>query len=520
MYVQLLPAAVQRPDDRGAEQRHSPIGRAIRSTNFTSQFTTSYYDSNTNGSIITYRPGNGASGINVNVPIALLQSAHQRHPPPMAASRWRRTTSPSPVRCRCSTADTRSSSRPVRPGRPARSSSGGPTAACSTPPTRRPSPPASGYFYVAGSTARWCLTVQVSLAALYGAAAALNCIRRPAVQHAAEPEHRQQHQHLSLRLQHRTACLRHLHHAAAQRSAHRAYARTSPQATTFTCTSPRRCRAPPACHSPAPPMLDYFPVPARPTTPRFPSSSAPCRSMAHTLVAVNDTPGVIFSKPMDPVSVNSTTFQILNGATPLAGSFFLNSTDTRVEFVPNAPLPAGAHAHHDAQRRPRHRWATRHELQFKLHDRLRSGLHRANCRLHQPRQQTRASRSTPSITVQFSESMDVTTFNQQLRSLRQPAGHAHSGNVTWSSDQPIAYLTPNVAACRGPDQYYFYVSSGSDLAGNQMSGKPSTFTPPSTGVTPPTVVNFNPISGKTGLGTNVRSKRSSARRSIPTPSAA
>ena len=43
-------------------------------TNFTSQFTTSYYDSNTNGSIITYRPGNGATGINVNEPITIYSN--------------------------------------------------------------------------------------------------------------------------------------------------------------------------------------------------------------------------------------------------------------------------------------------------------------------------------------------------------------------------------------------------------------------------------------------------------------
>ena len=59
-----------------------------------------------------------------------------------------------------------------------------------------------------------------------------------------------------------------------------------------------------------------------------------------TGVGVNEQPGVIFNKPIDPVSLNSSTFQVTNGGTPLAGSYWFSSSDTRVEFVPNAPLPA------------------------------------------------------------------------------------------------------------------------------------------------------------------------------------
>jgi hypothetical protein len=59
-------------------------------------------------------------------------------------------------------------------------------------------------------------------------------------------------------------------------------------------------------------------------------------------VGVNITPGVVLSKAIDPVSVNGTTFQVTQGGTPLAGSYWFNSGDTRVQFMPNAPLPASA----------------------------------------------------------------------------------------------------------------------------------------------------------------------------------
>ena len=40
-------------------------------TPYTSQFTTNYYDYNTHGSLITQRPGNGASGVDASLPIVL-----------------------------------------------------------------------------------------------------------------------------------------------------------------------------------------------------------------------------------------------------------------------------------------------------------------------------------------------------------------------------------------------------------------------------------------------------------------
>jgi hypothetical protein len=116
-----------------------------------------------------------------------------------------------------------------------------------------------------------------------------------------------------------------------------------------------------------------------------------------------------------------------------------------------------------------------------------------------------------SITVQFSESMDVTTFTAA-----QPGG---SGNfyiwdtllgtyvattLSWSADQSVAYLTPTSPLAAGR-QYYLYVGGGTDLAGNSLS--PTVYTTFyaqfTVATTAPTVVNFNPTNGATGLGTNV-----------------
>jgi hypothetical protein len=218
---------------------------------------------------------------------------------------------------------------------------------------------------------------------------------------------------------------------------------------------------------------------------------------------VNDTPGVIFSKPIDPTSVTSSTFQVLNGSTALAGGFTMNSTNTRVEFVPNAPLPASA------------------TLTMKINGVIDLEGHPATYTSHFMTASgpdftaptvvwtsATANESIPlnaSITVQFSESMDVTTFNSNNFYLDDTLLNTHiPATLTWSSDQSVAYLVPSSPLAAGRT-YYFNVSGGADLAGNQVSGEAfylyGSFNSAST---PPTVVNFNPISGKTGLGTNVQ----------------
>jgi hypothetical protein len=111
-----------------------------------------------------------------------------------------------------------------------------------------------------------------------------------------------------------------------------------------------------------------------------------------TGVGVNVQPGVIFNKPIDPVSVNSSTFQVLNGVTPLAGSYWFNSSDTRVEFIAQRAAAGQLHLTmvlelpRPLQRRPRPGGQPGH-LQFHLHNRSDTRYHRAEHRLDQLQQQ-------------------------------------------------------------------------------------------------------------------------------------
>jgi len=229
-----------------------------------------------------------------------------------------------------------------------------------------------------------------------------------------------------------------------------------------------------------------------------------------TNVGVNIAPGVVISKPVDPISVNSSTFTVTNAGTPLAGSFWFNSNDTRVEFVPNAPLPANT------------------TLVITLNgvlDHVGSAINFTSSFKTGPGpdfvqptvvySSVNSGESIPinsSITVQFSESMDVTTFaNGQpgacgnfyiYDELTNDGINCIPTTLTWNSSQTIAYLTPASPLAAGRE-YTFNVSGGTDLAGNQVQSDSFTFYADFTGASSgPTVIAFNPLSGFTGLGTN------------------
>ena len=103
---------------------------------------------------------------------------------------------------------------------------------------------------------------------------------------------------------------------------------------------------------------------------------------------------------------------------------------------------------------------------------------RAGARLHHPTVVWSSAANYGSIptnstiTVQFSESMDVTTFSPLGRGnfyiYDTLLGTNVAATLSWSADQSIAYLTPTRRWPRAG--YYFYVNSGTDLAGNQMQG--------------------------------------------------
>jgi len=219
-------------------------------------------------------------------------------------------------------------------------------------------------------------------------------------------------------------------------------------------------------------------------------------------VGVNATPGMVFSKAIDQVSVNSNTFQVLNGGTPLAGGYIFNSNDTRVQFVPNAPLPSNANLTMSINGVLDQ---VGHPITFSSSFQTAAGPDfTAPTVLWTSIPSNGIVPTNSVITVQFSESMDLTTFSttNNFRIYDTVLGINLPVTLSWSADQTTAYMAPNSPLAAGR-QFYLYVSSGTDLAGNTMSGYSVYFNAEfSAASSAPTVINFNPISGQTGVGTN------------------
>jgi hypothetical protein len=471
--------------------------------NFTSEFSTSQYDSNTNGAIISNRPGNGASGVNSPTPIVLYANL------PIDSSSASNGIQVAQNNVLVSGTVQVLDSGYTLEFTPSTAFTAGSliqwwtTNSLYDATYNTPINAASGYFYMASSTATLVPAVQTTSPPANSNPVPTNTIFD--VQF-----------NTPINAATITATNMYLYDSTTTLRPAVTYSQPQPNEILMVPTS-----ALPANHyiyvyittglqsatsvpATATNWYEYTGAPADTTLPTV-VSAVPFNGA--TNVGVNVSPGVVFNKAIDQVSLNSSTFQVLNGSTPLAGSYSFNSADTRIEFVPNAPLPPSAmltmsiNGVTDRVGHPVTFSSTFHTAagpDFTAPTVVWSSV--------------TGNESIPTnslITIQFSESMDVTTF-----SAGQPgacgnfyiydylAGTCIATTLSWNVDQSTAYLTPTSLLSAGRE-YQLIVSGGTDLAGNQVSGISPTFYADLTlATTAPTVINFNPIGGQTGLGTN------------------
>jgi hypothetical protein len=465
--------------------------------NFTSQFTTAQYDSNTNGTVISTRPGNGASGVNANMPIVLFTSLPINSASANNGIQVAQNNIAVPGTVQVLDAGYTLQFTPSSPFTAGALIQWWTTGSLTDSTYNTPINTTSGYFYIAASTSTLAPAVQVASPATYTNPVPLNTIFDIQFNTPLNPA---------------TITASNIYLYDSTTGLHPAATLTQPQ--------PNEVRLTPTANLPANHYIDVYvttglqsttSVPATSTSwweytgtaadPTLPVITSAVPMNGATGIGVNVQPGVIFNKAIDPVSVNSTTFQVLNGATPLAGSYWFSSNDTRVEFVPNAPLPANSvltmmlNGVTDQVGNPitySSTFTTAAGPDFTAPTVLYTSV--------------ASNESIPinsAISVQFSEPMDATSFGvNNLRIYDSLLGANIAATVTWNAVQTVAYIVPNTPLAAGRE-YYFYVNGGTDLAGNQMNGIEITFYAAfNSASTAPTVINFNPLNGATGLGTN------------------
>lgn len=467
--------------------------------NFTSQFATAQYDSNTNGGVITSRPGNGASGVSANQPLVIFTNLPVD--PATANSGIQVAVNNAPITGTVQVMDGGYTLQftPATPFAAGALVQWWTTSNLLDATYETPINSTNGYFYVAADTSTLTPAVQVSSPPAYSGPVARNTVFDVQFNTPLDP---------------------------ATVNSTNIYLYDSSTGlnvpATYSMPQPNQVRMVPQADLSANAYIYVYVKSGLHSSTSVPAANGSWYAYTGTTddttaptivsavpfngagnVGVNVAPGVVFSKPIDPVSLNNATFQVSNGSTPLVGSFWISSDDLRVEFVPNAPLPASAN------------------LTMNLNGVLDRVGHAINFTSSfqtavGPDFQAPyvvwtsipANGSTPtnaSMTLQFNESMDVTTFNtNNVRIYDTLLGTNIAATLTWSSDQSTGYLTPTQPLAAGR-QYYFSVNGGTDLAGNQVQGTGFYFYAEFGGATSaPTVVAFNPLSGATGVGTNVQ----------------
>ncbi len=465
---------------------------------FSSQFSTTQYDSSTNGSVISVRPGTGSGGISVNSPLVIFTSLPIN--PGSATGGLQVAQNNVAISGTVQVLDNGYTLEftPGSPFTPGALIQWWTTGTLTDATYNNSINAASGYFYVAASTASETPTVQVASPAAYSSPVAVNTV---------------------FDIQFNTP----LNPATVTNSNIYLYdSSTGLDVTgTYTMPQPNEVRIVPTGNLSANTYIYVYitaglqsstSVPATATS-WYEFTGSPVDTTLPTVVSavpyngstnigVNVQPGVVFSKTIDPVSVNSNTFQVTSGGTPLTGSYWFSSTDTRVEFVPNAPLPVSANLVMtlngvlDQVGNP---------VSFTSHFKTAPGPDFTQPTVVSSSVTTGGSIPTnSSITTQFSESMDVTTFSaSNFRIYDTLQGTNVAATLSWSADQSVAYLVPTSPLAAGRE-YYLYVNTGTDLAGNQMQSFFADFYAEfSSSTTAPTVTSFNPLSGATEVGTNV-----------------
>ena len=471
---------------------------------YTSQFTTTGWDSNTNGSVTGSRPGNGASGVNLNAPLTLFFNLPID--PNTATNGIEVAQNNLAIPGSVQVLDNGyvlafTPSTPFTPGALVQWWTTG-TLFESTYDTVVSG--ASGYFYVASNTDALAPSIQVISPSNGSSYIPLNSTWDVQFNTALNPATVNSN---NIYLYDSSTGLHvNANYTTPQPNEVRLVPTTSLTANAYiylyVTTGLQSATSVPAA------ATNYYAYTGTTNDNTIPIIMSAVPYNGATNVGINADPGVVFNKTIDPVSINSNTFQVTQGSNPISGTFWLSSGNSRAQFVPNEALPASStltmklNGVLDIEGNP---------INFTSSFQTGAGPDYSSPYVVSSSIPSNGSVPTNSnITVQFSESMDVTTFSigsagncGNIRIYDTLGNWTCIGaTLSWSADQSMAYIVPSAPLAAGR-QYYLSVNGGTDLAGNGVNGYNIYFYGElQSASSAPTVINFNPLPNASGLGTN------------------
>ena len=211
-----------------------------------------------------------------------------------------------------------------------------------------------------------------------------------------------------------------------------------------------------------------------------------------------------FSKPIDPLTVTSSTFMVSGGGlTVMPSSISFDSTNQNVTITPQTPMPdnAAMTISINGITDPQGNAVTPVTAHF-------TTLNGANTSTPTVISTNIVNSATnvpinSSLVAQFSTAMDSRTLiGNNFRLYDTVLGINVAATYTYSAGGLTATITPTAPLAVGR-LYYVYINTALDLAGNQITGYSETFTTSfSTSTVPPIVTDSSPRNGSTGVPTN------------------
>jgi hypothetical protein len=210
---------------------------------------------------------------------------------------------------------------------------------------------------------------------------------------------------------------------------------------------------------------------------------------------------VIFSEPMDPSTINSTTFTIRVGSgSPLPATVTYNVDTRRAILVPTGGLPnfttITATMSTGAKDLAGNALQAAKVWTFTTRDDVPPTVIATN-----PANNATGVAPNTAVTITFSENMDASTINASNITIRPTAsGTALTATVTYNSATRVATLTPSAPLAQSVSYTVTVATGVKDAQGNAIAQTTFSFT---TGdVTAPSVASVSPTEGATGVGVN------------------
>jgi hypothetical protein len=214
-----------------------------------------------------------------------------------------------------------------------------------------------------------------------------------------------------------------------------------------------------------------------------------------------------FNEPMDPATINTTTFslKVTSSGVDIPGSVAYNATTRVAEFTPSSQLPSLTSITATVTAGMKDVSGNALELtagspgfwSFTTSDQTPPTVIAVS-----PVDGATGVSANAAVSVTFSEAMDASTINASNITLQlTSSGASVAGPVTYNATTHVATFTPN-SPLAAPANYTFTVSGTvKDVAGNEMvNAFQSTFT--TVDLTPPTVVSTVPANLATGVSTS------------------